>query len=135
MSNAFAVSALRSSETRQSHQVPTCGGPQNSVAGRPLEEALETPQEWRKSYVAVDGGRVSAEARRTAHPNGHVEFKQAYHSVPPEFVGRQVWVRAGVALASPSTSLSPTGPGLCFGREVFPTSWHSKFLRKRLVDI
>ena len=36
---------------------------------------------------------VFEEARRTVHRDGHVEFKRAYYSVPPEYVGRQVWVR------------------------------------------
>ena len=33
------------------------------------------------------------EAPRTVHRDGHVEFRRAYDSVPPEYVGRQVWVR------------------------------------------
>jgi len=33
------------------------------------------------------------EAPRTVHRDGYVEFRQAYYSVPPEYVGRQVWVR------------------------------------------
>lgn len=36
---------------------------------------------------------VFEEARRTVHRDGHVEFKRAYYSVPPEYVGRLVWVR------------------------------------------
>jgi transposase len=36
---------------------------------------------------------VFAEAQRTVHRDGYVEFKKAYYSVPPEYVGRQVWVR------------------------------------------
>jgi transposase len=36
---------------------------------------------------------VFQEAPRTVHRDGHVEFKRAYYSVPPEYVGRQVWVR------------------------------------------
>lgn len=31
---------------------------------------------------------VFEEARRTVHRDGHVEFKRAYYSVPPEYVGR-----------------------------------------------
>jgi transposase len=34
------------------------------------------------------------EAPRTVHRDGYVEFKRAYYSVPPEYVGRRVWVRA-----------------------------------------
>ena len=33
------------------------------------------------------------EGRRKVHRDGHVEFDKAYYSVPPEYLGRQVWVR------------------------------------------
>ena len=33
------------------------------------------------------------EARRTVHRDGHVEVEHAYYSVPPEYLGRRVWVR------------------------------------------
>lgn len=36
---------------------------------------------------------VFEEAVRTVHRDGYVEFKRSYYSVPPEYVGRQVWVR------------------------------------------
>lgn len=36
---------------------------------------------------------VFEEAPRTVHRDGYVEFKKAYYSAPPEYVGRQVWVR------------------------------------------
>ena len=36
---------------------------------------------------------VFEEAQRTVHRDGYVEFKRAYYSTPPEYVGRQVWVR------------------------------------------
>lgn len=36
---------------------------------------------------------VFEEARRTVHRDGYVEFKKAYYSAPPEYVGRSVWVR------------------------------------------
>src|SRR4051812_12903662 len=36
---------------------------------------------------------VFQEARRSVHRDGYVEFKRAYYSAPPEYVGRQVWVR------------------------------------------
>lgn len=36
---------------------------------------------------------VFEEAPRTVHRDGHIEFKRAYYSVPPEYVGRKVWVR------------------------------------------
>ena len=33
------------------------------------------------------------EGRRTVHRDGHVAVEQAFYSVPPEYVGRNVWVR------------------------------------------
>lgn len=33
------------------------------------------------------------EARRIVHRDGHVEVAKAYYSLPPEYVGRTVWVR------------------------------------------
>jgi len=33
------------------------------------------------------------EARRKGIATGHVEFDKAYYSVPPEYLGREVWVR------------------------------------------
>jgi transposase len=36
---------------------------------------------------------VFEEAQRTVHRDGHIELARAYYSVPPEYVGRKVWVR------------------------------------------
>lgn len=36
---------------------------------------------------------VFEEAPRMVHGDGYVELQRAYYSVPPEYVGRQVWVR------------------------------------------
>lgn len=33
------------------------------------------------------------EAPRTVHRDGYIEVQRAYYSVPPEYVGRQVWAR------------------------------------------
>jgi transposase len=33
------------------------------------------------------------EGQRSVHRDGHVEVDKAYYSVPPEYVGRKVWVR------------------------------------------
>lgn len=33
------------------------------------------------------------ESQRSVHRDGHVEVDKAYYSVPPEYVGREVWVR------------------------------------------
>ena len=38
------------------------------------------------------------EAKRTVHRDGHVAYDQAYYSAPPEYVGREVWVRAETRL-------------------------------------
>ena len=34
------------------------------------------------------------EVRRTVHRDGHVEYQKAYYSAPPEYLGREVWLRA-----------------------------------------
>lgn len=34
------------------------------------------------------------EGKRSVHRDGYVEFEKAYYSAPPEFVGRELWVRA-----------------------------------------
>ena len=47
---------------------------------------------------------VFEEALRTVHRDGHVEFKKAYYSTPPEYVGRQVWVRQETRLLRLSNS-------------------------------
>jgi transposase len=36
---------------------------------------------------------VFCEAMRRVHMDGHVEVERTYYSVPPEYVGRQVWAR------------------------------------------
>lgn len=41
---------------------------------------------------------VFEEAMRSVHRDGYVEFKKAYYSAPPEYVGRQVWVRQEMRL-------------------------------------
>jgi len=33
------------------------------------------------------------EGQRTVHRDGYIELQKAYYSVPPEYVGRKVWVR------------------------------------------
>jgi len=38
------------------------------------------------------------EALRTVHRDGYVEFRKAYYSAPPEYVGGQVWVRCETRL-------------------------------------
>jgi transposase len=36
---------------------------------------------------------VFEEGQRTVHRDGYIELRRAYYSVPPEYVGRTVWVR------------------------------------------
>jgi hypothetical protein len=36
---------------------------------------------------------VFSEAPRTVHQDGYIALEKAYYSVPPEYVGRQVWAR------------------------------------------
>ena len=36
---------------------------------------------------------IDEEGRRTVHRDGHIEVKRAYYSIPPEYLGREVWVR------------------------------------------
>jgi transposase len=36
---------------------------------------------------------VFEEGQRTVHRDGYIEVQKAYYSVPPEYVGRQVWAR------------------------------------------
>jgi transposase len=62
-----------------------------------------TRQQVRKVFDAVERPKLSPlgaslfpvfeEAPRTVHRDGYIELQRAYYSVPPEFVGRQVWAR------------------------------------------
>jgi transposase len=49
----------------------------------------------RKALQPLPAGRFPFfhEARRSVHRDGHVEVEKAYYSVPPEYMGRQMWVR------------------------------------------
>ena len=57
-------------------------------------EALFTQQE-KPALQPLPAGLFPCfhEARRSVHRDGYVEYRKAYYSVPPEHVGRQVWVR------------------------------------------
>jgi len=57
-------------------------------------EALFEKQE-RPALQALPAGLFPSfhEAKRRVHRDGYVEYKKAYYSVPPEHVGREVWVR------------------------------------------
>ena len=56
----------------------------------PFFEAVE-----RKSLLPLPVSLfpVFSEAPRKVHRDGYVELEKAYYSVPPEYVGRQVWAR------------------------------------------
>jgi len=43
--------------------------------------------------IPVDRFPFFHEKRRSVHRDGHIEVARAYYSAPPEFVGREVWVR------------------------------------------
>jgi len=49
----------------------------------------------RPALRALPAGRFPFfhESRRRVHRDGHVEVAKAYYSVPPEYLGRSVWVR------------------------------------------
>jgi len=49
----------------------------------------------RPALVPLPAGRFPFfhEGQRTVHRDGHVEVDKAYYSVPPEYLGRRVWVR------------------------------------------
>jgi hypothetical protein len=49
----------------------------------------------RPALLPLPAGRFPFfhEAQRSVHRDGHVEVAKAYYSVPPEYVGRRVWVR------------------------------------------
>jgi len=52
-------------------------------------------EEEKPSLIKLPAGRFSCfeEARRSVHQDGHIEVAKGYYSVPPEYTGRQVWVR------------------------------------------
>jgi hypothetical protein len=49
----------------------------------------------RAALLPLPSGRFPCfqEAQRTVHRDGHVEVARAFYSVPPEYLGRRVWVR------------------------------------------
>jgi len=52
-------------------------------------------QEEKPRLTPLPAGRFPSfeEGRRSVHRDGHIEVAKAYYSVPPEYTGRQVWVR------------------------------------------
>ena len=51
--------------------------------------------EEKPHLIPLPAGRFPSfeEGRRAVHRDGHIEVAKAYYSVPPEYTGRQVWVR------------------------------------------
>lgn len=49
----------------------------------------------RQHLLPLPPGRFGsfAEAKRSVHRDGHIEVARSYYSVPPEYVGREVWAR------------------------------------------
>jgi transposase len=64
-------------------------GTTRKQVGKVFEE-VEKP-----ALMPLPAGRFPSfeEARRSVHRDGHIEVKKAYYSVPPEYVGREVWAR------------------------------------------
>jgi transposase len=52
-------------------------------------------QEEKPHLLPLPVGRFPSfeEGRRSVHRDGYIEVAKAYYSVPPEYTGRQVWVR------------------------------------------
>jgi len=49
----------------------------------------------KQALLPLPAGRFPSfeEAKRSVHRDGHIEVKKAYYSVPPEYVGTEVWAR------------------------------------------
>jgi len=49
----------------------------------------------KKHLLPLPPGRFGSfeEAKRSVHRDGHIEVAKGYYSVPPEYVGREVWAR------------------------------------------
>lgn len=52
-------------------------------------------QEEKPHLLSLPAGRFPSfeEGRRSVHWDGYIEVAKAHYSVPPEYTGRQVWVR------------------------------------------
>jgi transposase len=52
-------------------------------------------EEEKSSLLPLPAGRFPCftEAKRSVHRDGHIEVQKSYYSVPPEYVGREVWAR------------------------------------------
>lgn len=60
---------------------------------RQVKQAFEQVERPALQPLPLERFPFFHEARRSVHRDAHVEVDKAYYSVPPEFVGRRVWVR------------------------------------------
>lgn len=66
------------------------------IHGTTRQQVIKVFQESeRPALLALPAGRFElfSEALRTVHRDGHVQVKGAYYSLPPEYLGQQVWAR------------------------------------------
>lgn len=65
---------------------------------QPVEEYFHRAEKATLKPLPIEAFPDFIEAPRKVHRDGYVEFERAYYSVPPEYVGRKVWVRRQGAL-------------------------------------
>jgi transposase len=58
-----------------------------------VKKAFEEVEKPALLALPVERFPLFAEAKRKVNRDGHVEVAKAYYSVPPEYLGRQVWAR------------------------------------------
>ncbi len=58
-----------------------------------VRTVFETVERPALSRLPQDPFPFFHEARRKVHRDGHIEVAKAYYSVPPEYLGRELWVR------------------------------------------
>ena len=60
---------------------------------RDVGEHFEQVEKQALGPLPTDRFAYYEEVRRKASRDGHIEVKKAFCAVPPEYLGRQVWVR------------------------------------------
>ena len=73
------------------------------------------------------------EAQRKVNRDGHVEVAKAYYSVPPEYLGREVWVRWDARLVGSSTIASSRSRCMC-GSEAGRFNTHGQHLASEKIS-
>jgi len=65
------------------------------IHGTTRKQVQSLFQEEKPHLTPLPAGRFPSfeEGRRSVHRDGHIEVAKAYYSVPPEYTGREVWVR------------------------------------------